>query len=119
VHHKQADIVRWDGVTRNHRWPSDPWPSDPHAGSQPGPLQNLVRLLWTHITPRRRLQLLLLVSLMVLSSFAELLSVASLVPLLAVLSDPAGLWRQPWLRPVALALGLTSSEQWIFRPPSC
>jgi ABC-type multidrug transport system fused ATPase/permease subunit len=73
----------------------------------------LLRLLWTHITPRRRLQLLLLVLLMVLSSFAELLSVASLVPFLAALSDPAGLWRQPWLRPLATALGLTSPEQWI------
>lgn len=73
----------------------------------------LLRVLWTHITPRRRLQLLLLVLLMVLSSFAELLSVASLVPFLAALSDPAGLWRQPWLRPLATAFGLTSPEQWI------
>ncbi|MEB3242855.1 MAG: ABC transporter ATP-binding protein [Cyanobacteriota bacterium] len=73
----------------------------------------LLRLLWTHITPRRRLQLLLLVLLMVLSSFAELLSVASLVPFLAALSDPAGLWRQPWLRPLATVLGITSPEQWI------
>jgi ABC-type multidrug transport system fused ATPase/permease subunit len=73
----------------------------------------LLKLLWRHLAPRRRLQLLLLVMLMLLSSFAELLSVASLVPFLAALSDPAGLWRQPWLRPLAMGLGLSSPQQLI------
>ena len=73
----------------------------------------LLRLLWGHIQPRRRVQLALLVALMLLSSFAELLTVASLVPFLVVLSDPSGLWRQPWIRSAAEALGLSGPQQLI------
>jgi ABC-type bacteriocin/lantibiotic exporter with double-glycine peptidase domain len=73
----------------------------------------LLRLLWSHIQPRRRVQLALLVALMLLSSFAELLTVASLVPFLVVLSDPSGLWRQPWVRSAAEALGFSGPQQLI------
>jgi ATP-binding cassette subfamily B protein len=73
----------------------------------------LLRLLWGHIQPRRRVQLALLVALMLLSSFAELLTVASLVPFLVVLSDPSGLWRQPWIRSAAEALGFSGPQQLI------
>lgn len=73
----------------------------------------LLRLLWGHIQPRRRWQLGLLVSLMLLSSLAELLTVASLVPFLLAMSDPTGLWRLPWLRGAAEALGFNSPAQLI------
>nr|WP_254217187.1 ABC transporter ATP-binding protein [Synechococcus sp. CCY 9618] len=73
----------------------------------------MLRLLWGHVQPRRRVQLALLVALMLLSSFAELLTVASLVPFLVVLSDPSGLWRQPWVRSVAEALGFSGPQQLI------
>jgi ABC-type multidrug transport system fused ATPase/permease subunit len=73
----------------------------------------LLCLLWKHIAPRRRLQLLLLVVLMLMSSVAELLSVASLVPFLAAISDPAGLWSQPGVRPLAAGLGVDSPERLI------
>lgn len=73
----------------------------------------LLRLLWGHVQPRRRVQLALLVLLMLLSSFAELLTVASLVPFLVVLSDPSGLWRQPWVRSMAEALGFSGPQQLI------
>jgi ATP-binding cassette subfamily B protein len=73
----------------------------------------LLRRLWSHVVPRRRLQLGLLVGLMLLSSLAELLTVASLVPFLAALSNPASLWRQPWVRGMALSLGIGTPEQLI------
>lgn len=72
----------------------------------------LLRLLRRHVRPRRRLQLVLL---MLLSGFAELLTVASLVPFLAALSDPASLWRKPWVRAVAATLGFAAPQQRI--PP--
>ncbi|MBD2548398.1 hypothetical protein H6G65_02110 [Microcystis elabens FACHB-917] len=55
----------------------------------------------------------MLVSLMLLSSFAELLTIASLVPFLVALSDPAGLWCQPWVRSAAEALGFSGPQQLI------
>jgi hypothetical protein len=72
----------------------------------------LLRLLWRHIQPRRRVQVGLLVVLMLLSSLAELLTIASLVPFLVALSDPAGLC-QPWVRSAAEGLGLGGPQQLI------
>lgn len=73
----------------------------------------LLRLLWGHIQTRRRVQLGLLVALMLLSSLTELLTIASLVPFLVALSDPAGLWRQPVVRSAAEALGFSGPLQLI------
>ncbi|MEI6828845.1 MAG: ABC transporter ATP-binding protein [Synechococcaceae cyanobacterium ELA445] len=73
----------------------------------------LLRLLWGHVQPRRRVQMALLVALMLLSSFAELLTVASLVPFLVVLSDPSRLWRQPLVRSAAEILGFSGPHQLI------
>jgi ABC-type multidrug transport system fused ATPase/permease subunit len=73
----------------------------------------LLRRLWSHVTPRRRLQLGLLVGLMLLSSLAELLTVASLVPFLAVLSNPESLWRQPGVRGMAMSMGIGAADQLI------
>jgi ABC-type multidrug transport system fused ATPase/permease subunit len=79
----------------------------------------LLLLLWGHVQPRRRVQLALLILLMLLSSFAELLTIASLVPFLAILSDPAGLWRQPWVRGAAQAMGFSSAQQLILPITLC
>jgi ABC-type multidrug transport system fused ATPase/permease subunit len=65
------------------------------------------------VLPRRKAQLVLLVLLMLLSSLAELLTIASLVPFLVALSDPAGLWRHPWVRLAAQSLGLSGPQQLI------
>lgn len=83
----------------------------PSLGSAKYPI--LLSLLWGHIQRRRRVQLALLVALMLLSSFAELLTIASLVPFLVALSDPAGLWRQPWVRSVAEIFGFNGPQQLI------
>lgn len=68
-------------------------------------------LLLGHIQPTRKVQLALLVALMLLSSLAQLLTIASVVPFLAAISDPLGLCRQPWLRSWAEALGFSSPQQ--------
>jgi ATP-binding cassette subfamily B protein len=73
----------------------------------------LLRLLWGHIQPRRKIQLGLLVALMLLSSLAELLTIASLVPFLVALSNPASLWRLPLVRSAAEGMGLRDPGQLI------
>jgi ABC-type multidrug transport system fused ATPase/permease subunit len=86
--------------------------SPPPELSQANHVTLLLRL-WRHVTPRRRLQLALLVGLMLLSSLAELLTVASLVPFLAALSNPERLWGQPRVHGLATALGLNAPEELI------
>lgn len=73
----------------------------------------LLRLLWHHILPRRKAQLAVLLLLMLLSSIAELVTVASLVPFLMALADPAGLWQLPLLRRVAETVGIREPNQLI------
>ena len=59
--------------------------------------------IWRHLKKRRRSQLKLLILLMLLSSFAEVFSLASVLPFLSVLGNPNLIWEHPWvlyLRPI-------------------
>ena len=73
-------------------------------------LRQLLRQLWAHLGRRRRLQLGLLLLVMLASSVAEVLSLAAVLPFLAVLANPEGLWNQPLVQQWAPRLGLASPE---------
>jgi ATP-binding cassette subfamily B protein len=49
---------------------------------------NLTKRLWFHIEPRRRKQFGILFFLMIISSFAELISIGAILPFLGVLTSP-------------------------------
>jgi ATP-binding cassette subfamily B protein len=67
--------------------------------------------LWRHMEVRRRRQVGLLLVLMILVSFAEILSIGAVLPFLAVLSSPDKVFRHPAARPMIETLGLTSADQ--------
>lgn len=67
--------------------------------------------LWRHITPRRRGQFGLLLILMVIATFAEILSIGAVLPFLGVLTAPARVLEHPVAKPVFHALGLIQPEQ--------
>lgn len=73
-------------------------------------LQDLARL-WRHIEARRRGQFGLLLVLMILVSFAEIVSIGAIIPFLAVLSSPAQLFAHPAAQPAIRWLGFTSPDQ--------
>ena len=57
--------------------------------SEPTPsTKMLLNEIWNHLNRRRRLQLSVLFLLMLISGLAELLSLGSVLPFLAVLSNP-------------------------------
>ena len=58
-------------------------------------VRQLLRLLWDHLSRHRRRQLKALLFVMLISSLAEVLSLAAVLPFLAVLSNPGSLWSQP------------------------
>jgi ATP-binding cassette, subfamily B, bacterial PglK len=70
----------------------------------------LVRL-WRHLSPRRRKQFLLLSAAMVLSAFAEVVSLGAVLPFLAVLTNPEGAFSNPIVARFAVALGITTPDQ--------
>lgn len=72
---------------------------------------NLLKRLWRHISPRRRVQFSLLLVLMVLTSFAEIFSLGAVLPFLGVLTSPDTVYNQPFLRPLFSFFGITAPEE--------
>ena len=54
---------------------------------------DLFKSFWNHLQKKRKIQIILLLFLMAISSIAELLSLAALLPFLAIVSDPERIWR--------------------------
>ncbi len=65
--------------------------------------------LYAALPPRRRSQLWPLVGLMLVGAFAEVLSLAAIVPFLALLTDPVRALEAPMVSGVVSMLGLTAS----------
>ena len=74
-------------------------------------LRQLLRQLWAHLARRRRLQLGVLLLVMLASSVAEVLSLAAVLPFLAVLANPEGLWKQPLVQQWAPRLGIAGAQE--------
>jgi len=75
------------------------------------PIATLLNRLWHHISPRRRGQFGLLLLLMLLASFAEILSIGAVLPFLGVLTAPERVFAHAAAQPVIQALGLTAPAQ--------
>ena len=72
---------------------------------------NLYASLWRHLTRRRQRQLTLLLGLMVVSAFAEVVSLGAVVPFLGVLIAPDRVFNHPLVMGVAQSWGVTSADQ--------
>ena len=75
------------------------------------PIPQLLRRLWHHISPRRRGQFGLLLVLMIIASFAEIVSIGAVLPFLAILTNPARVFAHPAAQPFIQAMGLTEPNQ--------
>lgn len=71
----------------------------------------LFERLWQQISLRRRKQLGLLVIIMVLASFAEVISIGAVLPFLGVLVAPERMFENPLAQPLVNILGLTAANQ--------
>ena len=75
------------------------------------PITQLLSRLWQHVSARRRGQFGLLLVLMILASFAEILSIGAVLPFLGALTAPSRIFEHPAAHFFIQALGLTSAEQ--------
>lgn len=75
------------------------------------PITQLIVRLLRHISQRRRWQFVLLLVLMVLASFAEIISIGAVLPFLAVLTAPERIFEHPAAQPLIHALDLTTPNQ--------
>lgn len=67
--------------------------------------------VWGHLKPRRRRQFGALLMLMVVASFAEVVSIGSVLPFLGVLTAPEKVFAHPLAQPVIQALDLSQPRQ--------
>lgn len=73
----------------------------------------LVFELWRRISPVRRRQFLLLLALMLAASFAEVVSIASILPFLGLLTAPERIFLNPMVQPLATLFGIHSAQELI------
>ncbi len=76
-----------------------------------GALPNLLVRLWHHLRRRRRRQFGLLMGLMLVSAFAEVVSLGAVLPFLGILVAPEHVFNHPIVADVAQAWGITSADQ--------
>lgn len=81
-----------------------------HTPSEPR-LLDLLLQLWVHLPLRRRYQLGALLMVMLASSAAEVLSLAAVLPFLAVLANPQELWNQPLVQQWAPQFGIAEQSE--------
>lgn len=83
------------------------------ALKQDASLPPIVVRIWRQLRPKRKQQFFLLIVLMVIGSFAEIVSIGSVVPLLGVLMVPDKIFAYPLVREVATALNLATPHEMV------
>lgn len=74
-------------------------------------LPNLLLRLWHHLSHRRRRQFVLLMGLMVVSAFAEVVTLGAVLPFLGILTAPDLVFNHPIVADLARKGGITSADQ--------
>lgn len=77
-----------------------------------GPIE-LLMCLWSHLAILRRRQLWMLMGLMLVSAFAEVMSLGAVLPFLSVLISPQQALNYPIVSYLAFAWGISSADQLI------
>ena len=70
-----------------------------------------IKRLWAHLTPRRKKQLGLLLVIMVITSFAEVVSIGAVLPFLGALMSPEKVFANEYIQPIITSLQITEATQ--------
>lgn len=73
------------------------------------PLVDLLRRLWCHLSRQRQRQFGLLLGLMLVSAFAEVISLGAVLPFLGALTAPERVFSHPIVASMARSWGITSA----------
>ena len=74
----------------------------------------LMMRLWQHLSQRRQRQFWVLISLMLVSAFAEVFSLGAVLPFIGVLTDPNRVFTHPFVADMVKVWGITSADQLVF-----
>jgi ABC-type multidrug transport system fused ATPase/permease subunit len=70
-----------------------------------------IKRLWVNLTTRRKKQLSLLLIIMVITSFAEVLSIGAVLPFLSALMSPEKVFGSEYIQPILASLQITDPNQ--------
>lgn len=71
----------------------------------------LMMRLWQHLSQRRQRQFWVLISLMLVSAFAEVVSLGAVLPFIGVLTAPNRVFAHPFVADIVKAWDITSADQ--------
>ncbi|MCW5212186.1 ABC transporter ATP-binding protein [Desulfobulbus sp. TB] len=74
-------------------------------------LINDLVILWRYLGKKRKKQFLLLFSLMLISVFAEVVTIGAIIPFLGVLTAPEQVFTLSWLQPVIQSLKIETASE--------
>ena len=74
-------------------------------------IDTLLMRLWFHLEVHRRHQFFLLFVLMLLASFAEMLSIGAVFPFLSALTSPSAVFENTYAQPIIRILAITEPDQ--------
>ena len=74
-------------------------------------INQLLKRLWQHVSIKRQNQFILVLGLMIFTSFSEIISIGAVIPFLAALTTPTRIFELPIAQPIIKALGLTEPTQ--------
>jgi ABC-type multidrug transport system fused ATPase/permease subunit len=77
------------------------------------PVGKLLFKLWLHMSLRRRHQFIFLLILMIIASFAEIISIGSVIPFLSALTSPENFFINPLAQPLISFLKIENANQLI------
>ena len=72
---------------------------------------SLLIRLWAHVSTKRRYQLFILLFLMLIASFAEIVSIGAVLPFLGVLTAPENVFEYPLVQLIAGSFGITKPDE--------
>ena len=70
-----------------------------------------IKRLWVHLAPRRKKQLGLLLIIMVITSFAEVVSIGAVLPFLGALMSPEKVFANEYIQPIVTSLQISEPNQ--------
>ncbi len=74
-------------------------------------LTNNIIILWRYLGQKRRNQFLILLILMLVSVFAEVITIGAVIPFLGVLTGPEQVFTLSWLQPIIESLGIETANE--------
>jgi ATP-binding cassette, subfamily B, bacterial PglK len=77
-------------------------------------ITNLLLRLWRHLSQNRRRQFIMLIVLMLVSAFAEIISLGAVLPFIGILTSPEIVFNHPFAKEITLTWGINSADQLVF-----